>query len=178
MKRRVSGFTLVETMVAMVITGLIAATVGRIAHAVILSDQRLRLSRVEWDGRWAAYRWLHEAFVGLEVGTDSLSSFQGWADSVRFSANMRSASGEVVLSRPNLVVRGQSLVAEVGSGLPDTLVRGVSRVAFGYLQSPGARAEWLIGWHSPATAPIAVRLILWGVSGGADTLLLPIGRRG
>jgi hypothetical protein len=51
-------------------------------------------------------------------------------------------------------------------------------VTFEYLLEYGAQARWVQEWHSPASAPLAVRLRLQADSGAVDTLMLVIGPRG
>lgn len=60
----------------------------------------------------------------------------------------------------------------------DTVVvrSGVLSAEFQYLLVGGETSEWLRGWRSPATAPIAIRLILVQ-PGQADTLVLVVGSR-
>jgi hypothetical protein len=120
---------------------------------------------------------LHEAFRGLEVGTDSLSSFHGSATEVSFSSNLPSARGWTELRRLRVSVVNDALLLTDDLGRCDTLARHVAAY-FGYMLETGERSEWLAGWVSPATAPLAVRLILAPALAPPDTVLLRIGQRG
>lgn len=176
---RSRGFTLVEVMVALALTALIASLAAGIGHAVFDRTANLASNREAWDRRWTGDRWLREAFRALEVGTDSLASFHGWPDSVAFTSNILSAVGETELRRIRIALVGQALVAtEAGGRPPDTLIAPVTFASFAYLLSLGERSEWMRGWHSPATAPFAVSLVITAPTGLSDTLLLRIGRRG
>jgi prepilin-type N-terminal cleavage/methylation domain-containing protein len=172
------GFTLVEIIVSMALTGIVITMAGAITHAVLDRSALARESRRVWDQDWIWRRWLEERFRGLEVGTDSLASFRGWEDSVAFTADVPSAMGWTELRRLSVGVVDGRLLGITDGAHTDTLMYKVSKVSFGYLTLYGERAEWLSRWISPATAPLAVRLIVTSGAGKVDTLLLRIGQRG
>jgi prepilin-type N-terminal cleavage/methylation domain-containing protein len=172
------GFTLVEVMVSLALTALIASLAAAMSYAVFDRTVSTRSGREVWDLRWYGERGLHNAFLGLEVGTDSLASFHGWPDSVAFSSDMLSANGATELRRIRLTLVGKALLVTEEGHTPDTVMTSVGRVSLAYLLSLGERSEWLQGWHSPATAPFAIRLITTRPAGVSDTMLFRIGRRG
>jgi hypothetical protein len=66
----------------------------------------------------------------------------------------------------------------IGEGRADMLTPAEA-VAFDYLASYGSASAWVQEWHSPVSAPVAVRLRLRRDSAAAvDTLLFIVGPRG
>lgn len=172
-----AGFTLVEMVVALAVTGIVAVAAAGLTGGLIRLAERHSARRAAWDANWVTRRALEEAFLGLEVGTDSLSSFRGSAAEVAFTSNLPTARGWSELRRLRLTAVNDVVILADDLGRRDTLARQV-RAHYGYLLETGERSEWLGGWVSPATAPMAVRLILTPGHGTPDTLLLRIGRRG
>jgi len=174
---RRAGFSLLEVMVALVITSLIALSAAGLVGGIVSQGAGRRTDRAAWNERWAFQALLDEAFRGLEVGTDSLSSFHGTPAEVRFTSNTPSARGWTELRRLRLSATGDAILLFDEQGRRDTLLTGVS-AGFAYLLEAGERSEWLGGWSSPAGAPLAVRLIVRPGHGPSDTMLFRIGRRG
>jgi hypothetical protein len=57
------------------------------------------------------------------------------------------------------------------------LVDSVQIAAFDYLVSAEGQGGWVVGWDSPVSAPIAIR-IRWTRAGVGDSLLCVIGEGG
>ena len=76
----------------------------------------------------------------------------------------------------SLAARDGWLLLSKGEGPADTLLTA-DAVTFDYLLSYGSQASWVQAWHSPVSAPLAVRLrVRQGEA--ADTLFFLIGPRG
>lgn len=174
MRSERGGFTLIELMVALAISGVVVLLAYRTLVGIADSAAQLAASRTELDQAMNARRWLMEAFGSLQV--DSGNGFTGHADRVEFAASQWAPQGwletrDIVLSR-----EGDSLVARMAN-TPFTLRRGVRSFECDYLLEPGAATKWVREWISPVSAPLAVRLRI-GYREHADTLLLLVGPRG
>jgi prepilin-type N-terminal cleavage/methylation domain-containing protein len=174
-KSRRRGFTLIELVVALAISGLAVLLASRTLVGVADGAAQLATTRTALDRNMNGRRWLMEAFGSLEVGTGS-GGFTGRADHVEFAASQRVPQGwletrSIILSR-----EGDSLVANVGPRQL-TIARAVRSLDCDYLLEPGASTTWVREWISSATAPLVVRLRI-GYAEHADTLLLLVGPRG
>ncbi len=175
-----SGFTLIEVLVALTITGVVALLAHRLASVTVDSARLLGASRAVQDRRENARRWLRTAFISLEAG-GSAGGFEGHVDRVSFTSWQQQPDGWALAERLTIQLgRGQVLVARP-SGEPVVLADSAVALAFDYLLEPGANTRWVREWHSPLSAPLAVRLRLTRRENGmerADTLLLLIKERG
>lgn len=78
-----------------------------------------------------------------------------------------------------LGIRTGALWADHGGGAAVRLADAVLGLECDYLLVPGADARWVRQWHSPLSAPLAVRLRLLRQDGlQVDTLLLLVRERG
>jgi prepilin-type N-terminal cleavage/methylation domain-containing protein len=170
------GFTLVEILVALAITGIIALLVRGVFGAVTEGIGRLRASQQEIEARQLGLRWLHTAFLSLEAGNRGLG-FEGHADRVAFSSWLMTSSGWLERTGVALGLDEGRLVAGTGQGVT-TIRTGVKAIAFDYLLEPGLDSRWVTDWVSDLTAPLAVRLRLERADRGVDTLLFLIKGRG
>jgi prepilin-type N-terminal cleavage/methylation domain-containing protein len=169
------GFTLVELMVSLAILGLVLLGAQRLLAAARAGGDAIRAARVETERPRNAARWLRAAFESLRVGVDGDDSFRGGTDTLEFSSRLQTPEGGFEVERLQLTLEGGHVVARLGQGGPTgiTLYRDAAGLEFHYLEGLGARSEWLRRWYSPATAPLAVRMIL----SGRDTLLFLVGPR-
>ncbi len=163
------GFTLVEVLVALAVSGLVVLIAARIFAAVGDGGKELRESRSALDREANARRWLQAAFLSLDVGQDSVAGpFEGRADRVRFGTWLQTADGWFVERRLELRLQGGAFVAaaastEQGAGQDGSrvvLADSVSDVAFDYLLEPGENTTWVREWSSPVSAPWAARIRL------------------
>ncbi|HXG96333.1 MAG TPA: type II secretion system protein [Gemmatimonadales bacterium] len=174
-RSRRRGFTLIELVVALAISGLVVLLGARTLVGVADSAEQLAATRTTLDRNMNARRWLIEAFGSLDVGTSG-GGFTGRADRVEFAASQRVSQGWLE-TRPITVSReGDSLVANVGPQRL-TIARAVRSLDCDYLLEPGASTIWVREWISAVSAPLAVRLRI-GYAEHADTLLLFVGPRG
>jgi prepilin-type N-terminal cleavage/methylation domain-containing protein len=172
-----TGFTLVEVMVALVLTGMVAVLAHQIFGAVTDHTRRLRDARLVLDRRSNAHRFLQSAFLSLEVGIDSAGAFSGQRDRVNFSSWLPSADGWLERRTVKLGLDGDRWIAISPPDSSVELARGVTALRFDYLLEPGAESTWVGEWESAVSAPLAVRVqVVWG--GRADTMLYLIKARG
>ncbi len=177
MPRRSRGFTLVEVLVALTLGAtLVLAAHGAFAGA---SDAAAALARVQesHDAEMAGRAQLARLLANLDPASPGGVGFDGGPATMRFSTRVRAGDGQFALRTVRIGVADGALVA-VAAGRPSVVLPGVTAVAFDYLLEAGAEARWVAGWHSPVSAPLAVRVRLARRSGAADTLLLAIGSRG
>lgn len=171
------GFTVVELMVGLVVAGTVLTLAGRVFAEAAVGAHRIVDSRRSFDSIAVGRRWLSGAFRSLQVGRDRDDSFGGGADQIEFTARLQQPSGWFAAERLRIARRGSALIA-VTSADTIPLFKGVRQFEAHYLLRGGERSEWLRGWYSPSTAPVAIRLVIGWHSGAADTLLLVVGGRG
>lgn len=183
MKLKGLGFTLVEVLVALAVGGLVVIVAHRLFAAASDGSRAVTEAQLALDREANARRWLQAAFLSLDVGTDSGTSFEGRADRIAFSSWLLTADQWAERRRVELAADGSALLATVGMDTI-TLVPGAQSVAFDYLLEPGADTKWVREWMSPVSAPLAVRLRVQkgrrerGEERFVDTLLLLIKERG
>ncbi|MGE3526893.1 MAG: type II secretion system protein J [Gemmatimonadales bacterium] len=179
------GFTLIELMVALVVTAILALMTHQIFATVTDTARRLEAVTAREDSLRNGDRWLRQAFLSLEAGGEA-GSFEGHADRVSFAAWLETPDGWKERCRVEVAVLGTALRASACS-TSFALRSGVENVAFDYLLEPGADTRWVRDWVSPVSAPLAVRVRIASIrvghdpsEGGAevDTLLLLIKGRG
>jgi prepilin-type N-terminal cleavage/methylation domain-containing protein len=175
--RRSRGFTLIEVLVALTLGGALVLA----AHAVFggASDAAAALTqrRTAHDAQMAGRAAISRAVASLDPASPGAVGFDGSEHRMRFSTRERDARGRLVLRTLTVAMQDGRLIAAadtaVIAALPD-----VEEAAFDYLLTAGADARWVAGWHSPVSAPLAVRLRVQRTAGAVDTLLLAIGPRG
>ena len=173
------GFTLIEVMVAMLVTSLVALTANRICAAALDGGARVRTAQRELDRRGNAYLLLRDAFLSLDIGAEGSDGFLGRAGELRFSAWLPVADGWNERRTVDLVgAEGRWLLRGALHARPVVLADSVADVRFDYLLEPGLDARWVQEWESPVSAPLAVRIRLGRAGGAVDTLLYLIKARG
>lgn len=171
------GFTLLEVMVALVVSGIVL--VG--AHALLASladgAARITSAALAADREANADRFLRSLFHRLEVGADNSARFGGDERGVRFSTwcdvpagwlERCSAAVQIDTSAGEL-----ALTAVLSTGEVIMVRSGFSRGVLRYIADPSGRGVWFPVWGVGISAPSAVGVIL-----DADTLILRIGQRG
>jgi len=180
------GFTLIETLIALLVSSLVVLLAHQLFAGIAERGQTLISARATLDRDANARRWLRAAFLSLEVGTDSAGGFDGRRDHAAFAAWLLTAGGWCERRTIILARVADRFVASSPSGDALVLREQVTGVEFDYLLEPGADARWVREWVSPVGAPLAVRLRLtgprWGSGdrGGApvDTLFFLVKERG
>ncbi len=177
MPRPERGFTLVEVMVALTL----GATLVLAAHATFggATDAAAALARAQaaHESEMAGRLALAHLVANLDAAGTGSVGFSGGPETMRFSTRVREGDGTFVLHAVRIGVVDAALTASRTSG-PVATLPNVAGVTFDYLLEGGADARWVAGWHSPVSAPLAVRMRLQRTSGAVDTLLLKIGVRG
>jgi prepilin-type N-terminal cleavage/methylation domain-containing protein len=182
---RTRGFTLVEVLVALTVSAVVAV----LAHRTLATAGELGAvvaeRRVEHDRAMNARRFLAAALGSLDVGI-RVGGFRGLADRAQFVTWLPTPEGPLASYQVTLAQADQGLFALLArrqAGEPsraDTLLLApdVQALDLDYLLDFGAGAAWVREWQSPVSAPVAVRLRLTRRAAGADTLLFFVGSRG
>lgn len=175
-----SGFTLLELLAALAISGLVFLLASRLLSGAIGSSTALREARTALDREQNGYRWLRAAFGSLDLSATP-GGFEGQPDRVRFGSRRPSPAGWPVSRGVSLALVDGALLGQEDSEPPIRLADSVAVLSLDYLLEPGADTRWVRQWISPLTAPVAVRLRIARRAGDTtqvDTLLLLIGERG
>lgn len=175
-----SGFTLIEVLTALTITGILALLAHRLMNVTVDSARVITTQRTGQDRRENALRWLRSTFLSLEVGEVG-GGFAGYEDHVGFSSWLEAPEGWRRCERVTLQLdNGQLTVDGLHDG-PMVLADSLTTLAFDYLLEPGAESRWVRVWLSPLSAPLAVRM-RWGRlvadTERVDTLLFLVKERG
>jgi prepilin-type N-terminal cleavage/methylation domain-containing protein len=179
----VTGFTLIEVLLAITLSAMVLLAAHRIFTGVVDGTRRLNEARAELDRAMNARRWLTAAVGSLEVG-DQGGPFVGKPDQVAFGSWHLTPEGWLTRRRVALGDVSGRFVALPPQGDPLVLADSVRDVQFDYLLDPGENATWVREWISPVSAPLAIRMRITrsgcGMpdAGCVDTLLLIIGPRG
>ena len=171
------GFTLVELMVALVITALVALLAAGTFSAAVGGVYRIRAERIAQDRAANSRRWLAAAFLSLEVGQQGSRQFDGHPTRASFTTWLPAPGGWMERADVTLTRIGDSLVATVAGAPPVVLADSVRSIDLDYLLQPGAESRWASDWVSPVSAPLAVRLRVERAD-VTDTILCLIKARG
>jgi prepilin-type N-terminal cleavage/methylation domain-containing protein len=175
MSRR-AGFTLIELLVAIAVTGVVLLLARALFGAVEAGALRTRNTYAEIESEATSISWMKEAFRSVEIGRPDDGAFDGSGNAVAFTGYLRTPAGWPERRRIALQVASGRLLMTAG---PDARVlrESVERMYLDYLLEPGADVRWVNEWHSPVSAPLAVRLRLQ-LESSVDTMLFIIGTRG
>jgi prepilin-type N-terminal cleavage/methylation domain-containing protein len=178
-RARCGGFTLVEVLVALVITGTVALLAHQLFAAAVDGSRRLEHARRRLDRESNARDFLRDAFLALDVGLEA-GPFEGEPHQLRFSAWLPVSDGWNERSTILLAADDGRFTAALKGGAesPLVLAEGVRSVALDYLITPGADAHWVMDWHSAVSAPLAVRVRVTRAGGACDTTLYLVKARG
>ena len=174
---RLRGFTLVEVLVALTIGAMVLLLGSGLFGMLTGSASRLRASAAHVEADASGERWLREVWSTLEVGRPGDVAFDGDSATVRFSARPWTADGWPARRTIEIGLVGRALAFRTGEGSPVGIRQKVRAVGFDFLLSLGADSRWVSSWHSPVSAPVAVRMRV-ADGAGVDTLLFLIGARG
>jgi prepilin-type N-terminal cleavage/methylation domain-containing protein len=173
------GFTLVELLVALTVSGLVLLVGGAALRATVSASQDIGRTSIADLTAPNRARWLRRAVASLEVGLPGDVPFDGEPERVRFSAYLLTPRGWWERQAVELTSADGRLVARVGSEVV-VLADSLAEVGFDYLVLPGIDSRWTRRWQSPTSCPQAIRLRLGWLDSArtADTLLLLVGDRG
>lgn len=178
MTTRRAGFTLIEILVAVMLTGLVALLAHQLFTAATEGGRRLHQAWLALDRTSNGRRWLRSAFLSLDVGLEEAGSFEGHPDRVQFSSWLLTPDGWPERRRLELGLDGGQWTAQVPPEPAVILADSVGSVAFDYLLEPGADTKWVREWVSAVSAPLAVRARVRDLRGRVDTVLYLIKARG
>lgn len=180
MRRAVAGFTLVELLTALALSGFVVLMVSRLLAVATSSARALDDARIALDQEQNGRRWLRGALASLDPNANP-GGFAGQHDRVTFTGWLEAPGGWFRPRRLTIAADSGSLIAMVDSTGSVRLADSVVSLSLDYLLEPGATTTWVEQWISPISAPLAVRFrIARRVNGSAsvDTLFLRIGERG
>jgi prepilin-type N-terminal cleavage/methylation domain-containing protein len=169
-----SGFTLIEVLVALIVSGMVVAAAAGFLTGLADRAQAIDRAAIQVDRQANADRLLHQVVANIEAGADSTPGLvgnstaasvqtwcettRGWLDRCAAQLRFERHDDELVLQ---LELRGaDSAAIEIRRGLTAGRLR--------YLMNAEASATWMDSW-TMLGPPEAVAVIL-----DADTLLLPI----
>lgn len=172
------GFTLVEVLVAVVLSGLVVLMAHRTWTVARDTTRAITMEQVRLQNRASLRRWLEEIVGSLDAGTPSAAGFRGTPTSLTGTAWITMPEGWREQVHVNLRTDLASLTCATDHG-----VLRLGQVAWWrleYLLGTGPESRWYPEWESQVTLPNAVRIHL-GPEDGAqavDTVLVVLGRRG
>jgi prepilin-type N-terminal cleavage/methylation domain-containing protein len=178
MKRQ--GFTLVEVMLALAITGTVALIARQLVSLTLTASRELGVRRETAAQQHNSQLWLAAAFLSLEVRAAD-GGFEGGPGDLVFSTWLQQPEGWFKRLRIGLTVRDDHLVAVAEDRVLVNLADSVRRLEVDYLMEAGANSRWSRRWVSPISGPLAVRLRLERIQHGKatmDTVILLIRERG
>ena len=127
--RRADGFTLIEVLVAIVVAGFVALLAHQLFSATVDGSRRLAEARRALDRDRNADVFLRDAFLSLDVGTDSAGPFEGDRDRVRFSTWLLTPDGWNERRDVRLGLEGRRWAAVAEPRGPIVLADSVEAVA-------------------------------------------------
>jgi prepilin-type N-terminal cleavage/methylation domain-containing protein len=175
--RRRSGFTLIEVMVALVVSGIVL--VGARAMLEVTADRAASITAAAAaaDRDANAERTLRALVERIEVGNGSTTDFAGDSAAAHLASWCDVPGGwqeqcTVTLGFERDGAR-LALVARTSLGDVFVLRTGLRVGALRYLVDPKAGGAWIRGWGAGITAPLAI-----GIFTDRDTMIVRIGERG
>jgi len=172
-----NGFTLVEVMVALVVSAIVLLGARQMFEGVADQAHRIVASAAETDRDANAERLLRELVGRLEVGTGEGTEFAGDPASASFASWCEVSAGWEERCHVTLTIESDSgrgvLLLRTSAGDSIRLSSGFHEGAISYLSAADAGGTWMRLWGVGITAPLALRIVI-----GRDTLFVPIGERG
>lgn len=171
------GFTLVELMVALVVSAIVVLGARMLLEQLGESAHRTVAAATRADRAANGERLLRDLAGRLEIGTSDAMRFSGEPAAASFSSWCDVASGWQERCAVTLVARAEgnrfALVASFASGDSVMLLVRDAPIELRYLDDPRAGGRWFTSWGAGITAPLALAVIA-----GADTMIVRIGERG
>ena len=164
------GFTLIELMAALMLTGLALLGAYRLLDQLADGPGRLRTMSIDDASRANRSQFLRDVIAHAELGSDSSQRFVGSATSASFASWCLAPGGWLERCAVSLEIHAgndSSVVAATLGGASLTLWHGRGKASLSYFETGRG---WLREWSSSLTVPSAV-----GVVVAADTLVLPVG---
>jgi prepilin-type N-terminal cleavage/methylation domain-containing protein len=175
--RRANGFTLVEVVVALALSGIVLLGARMLLSELADGERRMTESAAVVEADANGERLLRTLLGRLDMGASEQVRFGGTPNIVRFTTWCDVPAGWLERCDVELAIetRGDSgtLVARFRDGSVVPLRQGFHSGAFRYLNSPANGGEWFHRWGTGVAAPLALGVIL-----DRDTLIVRIGERG
>jgi prepilin-type N-terminal cleavage/methylation domain-containing protein len=176
-RRARSGFTLIEVMVALVLSAIVL--LGARAMLGEVGDDTLRIAAQarKVDGDANGERTLRALVGNLELGAGDSTQFAGDPRRASFSSWCDIPAGWQERCAVSLIIErradGDALVIHTSQSGALVVREHVRAGSLRYLSTVSSGGEWIRIWGAGITAPLAIGVIL-----DADTLIVPIGERG
>ncbi|HEX8361678.1 MAG TPA: prepilin-type N-terminal cleavage/methylation domain-containing protein [Longimicrobium sp.] len=170
------GFTLLEVMVALAISGLLLLGARALLVQVGDAAEEIAGTAAGVDREANAERLLR-ALVGRVEPPRPESEFVGTPRGVRFATWCDVPAGWLERCSVSLGILqagdGHVLALQAEGGEVVALRRGFAAGHLLYLQDPAGGGMWRRGWSSSVTAPVAIGVVMDG-----DTTILRVGEHG
>lgn len=170
------GFTLVEMLVAISLTGMVALLTTALLAGTLTAADALDRSATEAAGPIQARLWALEACHALETGVPGTRGFDGTVTQARFHARVLGATGRITRASIRFGASAGAIHIETPV-FRGALTEGADTAAMDYLIDPAGDGSWVTAWFSPISAPLAIRF-RWNRGAEGGSLICPIGARG
>jgi prepilin-type N-terminal cleavage/methylation domain-containing protein len=175
--RRRSGFTLIEVLVALVVSSIILLGARAILGAMSDNAQTILVETRIADESANAERSLRLVVRQLDIADGPGTEFAGDSTRAAFSSWCDAPRGTLDRCAIKLSVEGdkngKKLLLAGLSGGTIVIRSGVHNIALRYLDSATLGGHWIETWAKGITAPLAIEIIV-----EADTLIVRVGVRG
>lgn len=175
--RRNSGFTLLETVVALAIGTLVILGARAILEGLGAQATRLAALARGADEDANGERLLRRLLAELEVPVGQGAAFGGNEDSLRFSSWCAVPQGWQERCRVVLLFKttldSVFLIGRLSTRETLILKSGRREVGFRYLADPAQGGTWFQQWGDGRNLPLAIGILM-----DADTMIVRIGERG
>lgn len=157
MNRAASGFTLVEVLVALTLSVIVALLIHSVTTGVVGSGERLRDAAQAHGERQNALRWIRTALSSAR-GNSANGDFVGHRGTIEFSSSLPVPYGWTEPARVRLKLNHGRIELMRDSRMVASFGESIARVEFDYLSEPGLGSIWVNDWTSPVGLPAAVRM--------------------
>jgi len=173
---RRTGVTLIELMVALVLTGLILASARQVLNQLEDSGRVLAIDARRADSRSNRERLLRALLGRVEAKSDSLRRFRGDEKSASFDSWCERPAGWLERCRVDLTVgtAGDSSAVSANLSTGEVLLLRVlaGRASFKYFGRDSLGVRWTDVWGTSLTTPFAL-----GLARERDTIVIRIAER-
>jgi prepilin-type N-terminal cleavage/methylation domain-containing protein len=170
------GFTLVELVAALCLSGLVLLGAQALLSQLGESGERFAHEAADADARANGVRVLRSLVRHAERGLDSADRFTGDAVSARFTSSCLNAAGSLEPCHVRLVVGavGDTATLTAVVSASDTLLLWTRRnmAALRYYDAGRREDPWLAEWPASVAVPAAIAIVL-----STDTVVLRAGGR-
>lgn len=171
------GFTLVEVIVALAVSGILIISAYSIAS--VLGDHAITLAATATSGDRAANadRLLRELATQVDIGSAADEGFGGNEREASFTSWCTRPAGwaercDVILS-VDTTAGSRSILLTRAREFPIVVRAGFANAELRYLRSADDGGQWFRVWGKGITIPLAIGVIV-----DADTTIIRLGERG